>query len=500
MTAWNLTRGDQYPFITHYLVDDHGAVVDLTYAVGVVFQMGRPGFEAKVHAPAIVVNAAGGIVRYEWGVDDLDTAGAYNVQFKIEYADGSTRTLPVSLGGLLVIVHEGMIETVPVVLSVSPASGSRAGGVPITITGRSFNGATGVTVGGVAATSVVVVDRHTITAITPATSAGSKAVAVTSSGGTGSKVAAFTSVDVSPTLSSISPTTGELAGGITMTINGTLLDAILGVTVGGVACTGVTAISASQVTVTLPAMPAGALDVVVTTAGGSATLSGAFTAAYHPELFTLTGWWRSYAGAPWVGTVSAGSSGTHDLTAVSAPSVGAAQNGYSPASLDGVASALVSATAVSSFFAAGSGSIAILFKANVAAANNAGDAYLVPGLFTDTQAYFGMGFSDAGVRAYLYDSSYKQLTVACGTGAYHLAQMKWDGSTLKCRVDHGSWQSVAVGAIGTVTNTPVIGRTYNSSAFFNGDILEVAFAATALSDANFDYLRNYMNTRYGLAL
>ena len=48
------------------------------------------------------------------------------------------------------------------------------GGTAITITGTSLTGATSVTVGGVAATSVVVVSSISITAVTPAGTAGAK--------------------------------------------------------------------------------------------------------------------------------------------------------------------------------------------------------------------------------------------------------------------------------------------------------------------------------------
>ena len=67
----------------------------------------------------------------------------------------------------------------PAISSVSPATGSTAGGTAITITGTSLTGATSVTVGGVAATSVVVVSATSVTAFTPAGTVGAKSVAVT---------------------------------------------------------------------------------------------------------------------------------------------------------------------------------------------------------------------------------------------------------------------------------------------------------------------------------
>jgi formylglycine-generating enzyme required for sulfatase activity len=66
----------------------------------------------------------------------------------------------------------------------SPAAGPTSGGTLITLTGTNLSAATSVTVGGVAATSVQVVNAQTVTAITPAGSAGACAVSVTTPGGT----------------------------------------------------------------------------------------------------------------------------------------------------------------------------------------------------------------------------------------------------------------------------------------------------------------------------
>jgi len=73
--------------------------------------------------------------------------------------------------------------TLPTVSGISPASGSTAGGTAVTITGTGFTGATGVTIGGAAATSVTVDNATTITCVTPAGSAGTASVVVTTPAG-----------------------------------------------------------------------------------------------------------------------------------------------------------------------------------------------------------------------------------------------------------------------------------------------------------------------------
>ena len=85
-------------------------------------------------------------------------------------------------------------ELAPSITSISPTSGSTAGGTAITITGTSLTGATSVTVGGVAATSVVVVSSTSVIAVTPEGSVGAKSVAVTTWVGTASLASAFTYV------------------------------------------------------------------------------------------------------------------------------------------------------------------------------------------------------------------------------------------------------------------------------------------------------------------
>ena len=75
--------------------------------------------------------------------------------------------------------------------SVSPSFGSAAGGTAITIAGKNFTGATSVMIGGITATSFVVVSATSITAVSPIGSAGAKDVVVTTPAGTATLVGGF---------------------------------------------------------------------------------------------------------------------------------------------------------------------------------------------------------------------------------------------------------------------------------------------------------------------
>ncbi len=71
----------------------------------------------------------------------------------------------------------------PTVTAVTPNFGTLNGGVSLTLTGTNFTGATGVTIGGVAATALVVVNSTTITITSPAGSAGTASIVVTNPSG-----------------------------------------------------------------------------------------------------------------------------------------------------------------------------------------------------------------------------------------------------------------------------------------------------------------------------
>ena len=58
------------------------------------------------------------------------------------------------------------------------------GGTPITITGTNLTGTSVLTIGGIGATTVIVANPTTVTAITPAGTAGAKTISLTTPGGT----------------------------------------------------------------------------------------------------------------------------------------------------------------------------------------------------------------------------------------------------------------------------------------------------------------------------
>ena len=146
------------------------------------------------------------------------------------------------------------------------------GGTAITIAGANLAGAK-VTINGVAAT-IVSATAGSISAKTPAGTAGAKSVVVTTVGGSATKAGAFTYVPA-PTIASVSPSSGPVVGGTSITISGANLAGAT-VTIDGKAATSVVA-SASLITARTPAGAVGAKSVLVTTVGGVATKLNGFT-------------------------------------------------------------------------------------------------------------------------------------------------------------------------------------------------------------------------------
>jgi hypothetical protein len=86
----------------------------------------------------------------------------------------------------------------------------------------------------------------------------------------------LTAYGLPPHITSVSPGSGPLTGGTSVTITGTNLAGASSVTFGGVAAS-VSTNTATQIVVTAPAHAAGAVDVTVTVPGGGTTAVGAFT-------------------------------------------------------------------------------------------------------------------------------------------------------------------------------------------------------------------------------
>ncbi|HVO84772.1 MAG TPA: IPT/TIG domain-containing protein, partial [Syntrophobacteria bacterium] len=161
---------------------------------------------------------------------------------------------------------------VPTVTNFNPLSGGP--GTSVTVTGTNFTGATGVSFGGVAATTFTVNSATQVTATVPAGAVTGK-IRVTTPAGFGESVANFTLI-AAPTVTNFNPLSGAV--GASVVIAGTNFTGATGVSFGGVAATTFTVNSATQITATVPT---GAVTgkIRVTTPAGFGESATNFTVA-----------------------------------------------------------------------------------------------------------------------------------------------------------------------------------------------------------------------------
>ena len=208
------------------------------------------------------------------------------------------------------------VVPVPTFTNIASASGPIAGGTSVIITGTGFTGATSVTFDGTAATSFTVNNSAQIIATTPAHAAGAVDLVITTPGGAATAIAAYTYVAPVPTFTSIAPASGVVPGGTSVIITGTGFTGATAVTFGGTAATSYTVNSPSQITATTPAHAAGVVNVVITTAGGTATGTGAYTYVVIPipTFLTIAPVSGPIAGGSIVGITGTGFTGATAVT------------------------------------------------------------------------------------------------------------------------------------------------------------------------------------------
>ena len=367
----------------------------------------------------------------------------------------------------------------PTISNVSPVSGPVSGGTSITITGTNFTGATGVTVGGVAATSVNVASATSITALTPAGTEGAQTVEVTTPGGSASKSLGFTYNTSLPTLAEISPNSGPTAGGASITMSGTNLADVISVTIGGYECTSVVA-AATQVTAQTPANSAGAKTVVLTTSGGlSLSAAVAYTYFSVPAISTVTpftggtsgGTLVAIAGTNLTGTTSVtfGDVAATSFTVVSTNSITA----ITPAASAGVVSIVVTTSGgiatKSSSYTYTDIAPAITNILPSEGSTNGGDSITITGVNLDGQVSVTIG----GVDAQVLDNNSTSITCqspnSTTPGAKDVVVTTPNGVVTKV----AGFSYYTQSAIPTITSvSPTTGITFGGTPFtINGTLL-----------------------------
>jgi len=189
-----------------------------------------PNVSGLIRSAANASLIASGFVA---GAVTTTTSGATSLNDGHVQSQSPTAGSALAAGGSVAFVLYTYVAPIstPTVTSISPISGTTAGGKAVTITGTGFTlTITSVTIGGVAATSVVRVSATSITAVTPAHVAGAVDVVVTNSDtgvGTGTGLYAYVAPlvpDLTALLegaaTSALTTNGFVTGAVTTTTSG----------------------------------------------------------------------------------------------------------------------------------------------------------------------------------------------------------------------------------------------------------------------------------------
>lgn len=94
MASFIIKKNDLSPSIQTTLLDGNDEPVDITGNLGVRFHMKDADGLIVIDQAATVVDALGGVVKYDWVAADTDVAGAFEAEFEVTYADSKPETFP----------------------------------------------------------------------------------------------------------------------------------------------------------------------------------------------------------------------------------------------------------------------------------------------------------------------------------------------------------------------------------------------------------------------
>lgn len=103
--TFRIKQNDTSPGLEAVLSNAGGTAINLNGS-SVRFHMRRAGAAVVIDAAATIVTAAAGLVRYSWTAGDTDTAGSYQAEFEVTYADGSIESFPNTANLDIVIMED----------------------------------------------------------------------------------------------------------------------------------------------------------------------------------------------------------------------------------------------------------------------------------------------------------------------------------------------------------------------------------------------------------
>lgn len=245
----------------------------------VVYDDAANTFEVFIDASSLGAQTAGNAVNSAWspltvftvGGDTEGTANSFKGKVD-EIAIYTSKLSPARIEAHFAAA--GPIPDPPTISSVSPTSGTTAGGTSVAIVGTNLDAVTSVRFGTTSA-SFIINNSTSITATSPAHAAGLVDITASSPGGTSATGSSEFTYTGTPTITSVTPTSGTTAGGTSVSISGTNLSGATAVVFGSTAAASYVVNSSILITATSPAHAAGLVDIRVTTPGGTSAITGA---------------------------------------------------------------------------------------------------------------------------------------------------------------------------------------------------------------------------------
>jgi len=91
--TFTMKQNDTSPSLAGILKDVDEVVIDISGAT-VRFHMRDSAGTTVVDAAAVIADGPGGGVRYDWDAADTVTAGLFEAEFEVTYADTKIETFP----------------------------------------------------------------------------------------------------------------------------------------------------------------------------------------------------------------------------------------------------------------------------------------------------------------------------------------------------------------------------------------------------------------------
>lgn len=104
--SFYIKQNDTAPSIEVALKNSNGRVKSMENAASVKFHMNDENNNPLVeNGTGTIINAAKGIVAYEWQTGDTSSVGVHSAEFQIEYTNGQIETFP-NTGYIKVIIKD----------------------------------------------------------------------------------------------------------------------------------------------------------------------------------------------------------------------------------------------------------------------------------------------------------------------------------------------------------------------------------------------------------